>query len=114
MASFQSHAGAAAYEGVIRRLREKNVEVCLVSYPVSAHYATLSRAIPTFGQAHAYFDALARRHGVVRVNLFYDYARYDDFALFSATDHLNTRGAERFSATILARCFATASGDRTR
>ncbi len=98
------HSGKAAnkLELIFSYLKNKNADVCLVSYPMSPQYLDMSKNFPQFSEAYAFIRQLADRYSYKYFNGSYV---IDDPDLFSSEDHLNTAGARLFAEVAVNRCF---------
>lgn len=92
---------ARLYAEAINMFHQDGIDVCLVSFPVSAAYRKAAAAEPSYGHAKLYYENLAKQAGVKYLELS---AALDD-TYFSDPDHLNGDGAQALTETVLQKCF---------
>jgi hypothetical protein len=85
---------AALLETVLHRLRQRGIEVILVTIPVSQHYSSGMNP-GQYQRMQVELRRLSEQPGVVYLNYTGD-PRFDD-GDFRNADHLNRRGAEKFT-----------------
>jgi len=90
-----------AYESTVRDLKQSGIQVCMVTFPVSAPYRKIAMAEPAYGAALEYYKTVAKRSAVQYVNLT---AAFPD-RLFADPDHLNSEGAKVLTDRLLNSCF---------
>lgn len=92
---------AQAFIALAEWLEAQGAEVCLLTTPVAPHYSLLARHEPVFARARAWFDALAKRHGFRRLDLFDNMI---PLRFFSNNDHINADGAPWLGPRIYSGC----------
>lgn len=96
-------ANFAAFRESIRFLQDRGAKICLVDVPVSPELAAAIAARPAYAEARNLIAAVAREFAVPYVDLDDAFA---DASLFDDENHLNPKGAARFTEIALKRCFS--------
>lgn len=86
----------------IRMIKEKNIDLCLVSFPVTRVYNKAIIKTPYIDDALERLKNIAEEEKVLYINHRDLYS--DQYSFFRNLDHLNARGAKEFSAKIIEDC----------
>ena len=106
----QTHV-AKLYEDVVKFLKERGGDVCLVTLPVVAELRNEIHATPLFTKVTNYFGEIAAKYGATYRNFLITPM---DENFFSDPHHLNITGARAVSSQVAKSCFGTASAPRTQ
>jgi hypothetical protein len=90
-----------SYRDTIAALKRDGVAICLVTHPVSAAYRLASDRYPSFAEARAAYDRVARELGVARADFWSGVAD----SAFGDTDHLAHHAAADYTRELVHRCF---------
>ncbi len=100
--NFKKSESFKQYRDILNYLKERQAEVCLVTFPVSPAYAGEAKRFPEFEEARFSFQDMASTYG-------FSYASYwdslEDSARFTNEDHLNEEGAKELTQKIVKDCF---------
>ena len=99
--TFKNTEFARAYQSAIIDLRQAEIRVCLVTFPVSSAYREISQAEPAYTHALQYYKTLAHDSDAA----YFDFSSAFEDSLFSDPDHLNSDGAQALTDTALKNCF---------
>ncbi len=99
---FEDRETWSVLQRTIRRIHEKNIPLCLVSFPVTPFYAEPVSALPHTQEAISKIERIAQEEGVPYLMSWDFYG--DDTGLFRNLDHLNKDGAEDFAAKLIEDC----------
>jgi hypothetical protein len=69
VSNFSQTEEAEAYRELIANLERQGIKVCMVRYPVSEDYLTVSNAIPAFEEARTFFADVADDYDIPLVDL---------------------------------------------
>ena len=99
---FDTSVHAELYEDLMRFLKEKGADVCVVTFPVAPNFRPEMMKRPVFARVHEYFARVAARHG-------FKYRNYWD-AIDTPSDlmdevHLTPSGARKLTDMIVRDCF---------
>jgi len=101
--TIENSAFAHAYQNAIAGLRQAGIQICLVTFPVSAAYREISQAEPAYAHALLYYKILAQDSGAA----YFDFSSAFEDNMFSDPDHLNAEGAQMLTDITLKNCFGT-------
>lgn len=99
---FEDSVPARIYAQMLDWLRDKNADVCLVTYPVAPALSREARGYASFAQVRAMFARMAAERSITYLDLF-DSPLPE--SMFDDENHLNADGAHAISAEIVNRCF---------
>jgi hypothetical protein len=86
----------------IKRIHDKGIPLCLVSFPVTPFYAEPVSKLEHTQAAFDKIEHIAQEEGVPYL-MYWDFYGADT-ALFRNLDHLNQKGAEDFAAKLVEDC----------
>jgi len=86
---------------LIKTLKQKQIKLCLITFPVKHVYFKKSQKYPTFIEIIRYFQLIGEKEKIKYIN--YSNSLNDYF--FGDPDHLNIKGANYFSKLVLRDCF---------
>lgn len=86
----------------IQRIKEENIPLCLVSFPVTPFYSELVSELEYTEEAFRKIKDIAREEKVPYL-MYWDYYG-DDTTLFRNLDHLNKQGAREFAHNLIEDC----------
>lgn len=92
---------AQLYSKAIQELRSADINVCLVSFPVSSAYRQIISTEPSYANALNYYAEVAKQTGA----RYLDYTSLLEDDMFSDPDHLNEDGAQALTDAVLRNCF---------
>ncbi|MBL4803482.1 MAG: hypothetical protein JKY71_01330 [Alphaproteobacteria bacterium] len=99
---FENRATWDELRDTIKRIKDKNIPLCLVSFPVTPFY---SEPVSELEHTQAAFDKIKTIAHEERVPylMYWDYYG-DDTSLFRNLDHLNKQGAREFAQSLVEDC----------
>ena len=89
------------YKDFLVSLAERNIEVCLVSFPLSSNYREEKKKFPEFQETMQFFISLQDLTGIH----YRDLSSSMDDRFFADADHLNKLGASIFTKLVSRECF---------
>ena len=90
------HANMNSLDAILLRLKERDIQVLFVKYPVSKYVET--GYIDTVFESSLFYRALDRNWPVINCNE-YDFSEFE----FNDVDHLNSLGAQKLSRILNSR-----------
>ena len=99
--NFKTTRSAEDYEKILVDLSLKNIQVCMVTFPVSSLYNKLILNETSISEIKKYFELLAEHKNIT----YLDASTLLNDTYFNDPDHLNQNGAELFTTDILELCF---------
>ncbi|MSR78366.1 MAG: SGNH/GDSL hydrolase family protein [Candidatus Omnitrophica bacterium] len=101
--NFEKSVSVKNYQTMLQDLKERQAQVCLVTFPVSPEYAGEAARFPDFEKARNFFQAMAAQYGFSYVNY---WNSLQDPHLFRNDDHLNVQGAKALTQRMVNDCYA--------
>ncbi|WP_170310140.1 hypothetical protein [Thalassospira povalilytica] len=100
VANFSKTDDAKAYRQLITGLRAQGIDVCMVRYPVSKDYLTVSRSIAAFSEVEKFFADVAASNEVLLV----DVSSLLPGEIFIDPDHIPASQREYVTNVVKERC----------
>ncbi|GJL54490.1 MAG: hypothetical protein NPIRA02_16220 [Nitrospirales bacterium] len=97
---------AKIYHSMVKFLRSREADVCLVTYPMSPAFRQAAKEYPAYAAVPVFFENFAKKQKVKYVN-YWD--RLSDLKDFTNENHLSNLGALKIGKLVVRDCFGPSS-----
>ena len=101
ISNFKKTIYAKKFKNLIKILNNKNVKVCLISFPLNKNYRKLIEKNKIFNEVNKFYSDLAIENNLK----YFNFSSSLREKYFADPDHLNENGSEYFTKLVLKSCF---------